>query len=77
MTIPRGQDLTPGSYYRITEIDPSQPTLQVGDVVFCADASPGCIAPISLDGWWFADYQGDGNGYGTLVTGVELGEAPS
>ena len=75
--IPKGQNLTPGSYYRITEIDLSQSTLQVGGIVLCADASPGCIAPISLDGCWFADYRGPGEGYETLVTGVELVEAPS
>ena len=78
--IPRGQDLIEGRYYRITEIDPTDPspTMKVGDVVLCADWRAGCIDPEWQEdtGCRFADAQGD-DGYGTLVNGVELVEAPS
>lgn len=88
MSVASGTDLTPGRWYRITEIDPHdpEPSLKVGDVVLCAEGKPRCIDPENHedDGMgtqWFADYEadvGDDSGaYRTLVNGVEEVEAPS
>lgn len=81
--VPKGQNLTPGSYYRITEIDPSDPdpSLKVGDVVLCAGERAGCISPTNhesdgMNTQWFADYDGE-EAYRTLVNGVEFVEKPA
>jgi len=82
--VPKGQHLTPGCYYRITELDPSDfaPSLHVGDVVLCAAERAGCIDPVNheADGMgtqWFADLSSDEEvGFQTLVNGVELVEKP-
>jgi hypothetical protein len=71
-------DLTPGRWYRIVAIsatDPN-PTLKVGDVVECKADSPKCIDPEEMLGddyatEWFADYIGDDEGFGTIVSKVE------
>jgi hypothetical protein len=82
--VPKGQDLTPGRWYRITELDPADfaPSLHVGDVVLCAAERAGCIDPVNRqsDGMgtqWFADLSSDEDvGFQTLVNGVELVEGP-
>jgi len=78
-----GTTLTPGHWYRITEIgaDPD-PSLQVGDVVMCADEEPRCVwsQPVGSDGMgaeWFADYDASSGTYRTLVNGLEEAPAPN
>lgn len=73
----RGMNLKPGRRYRITAIskgDPA-PTKCVGDVLLCNDdARANELDPIwrpDFGGHWFADYLGDDEGFGTLVTGLE------
>jgi len=67
-----GTRLKPGAFYRITSTgaDPS-PSLQVGDVVHCEEEARRAIHPDPVDDLWFADYQGDGEGFGTIVVGLE------
>lgn len=71
--IERGTKLTPGKLYRITEICPldETPTMHVGDVIACEPERKRCVTPEPEDNWWFVDYLGPGNGYGTLVIGIE------
>lgn len=79
-----GTDLTPGKWYRITQLDPTDdsPTMSVGDVARCS-ANPVAreLDPEFNDdtGSWFADLQDDNApGFGTLVTGlVEVPEPAS
>ncbi len=80
----RGSVLKPGRWYRITQIDPSdpEPSLKVGDVIRCS-GDPG-VRELSHEwypdfgGCWFADLDGPTcEGFGTLITGLEEVEAPS
>jgi hypothetical protein len=71
--IARGTKLKPGCFYRIVEISPADPdpTLRVGDVVHCEPQKRRALDPDPDGVLWFADYQGPGEGYGTLITGLE------
>ncbi len=72
-------DLIVGRFYMIEAIsqtDPN-PTLKVGDIVECAEDRPGCIDPenVSMSDddeavEWFADYIGEDDGFGTIVSKV-------
>ena len=72
-----GTKLKIGASYRITAISPGDPspTKKVGDVLICsADAQTNELDPLWREwfgGHWFADYLGDDEGFGTLVTGLE------
>ena len=73
-----GENLREGAWYRIVELDPSDPnpSLKVGDVLECKAQTAGCIDPENKldDGMgaeWFADYD-NVEAYRTLVTKVEL-----
>jgi len=74
--IRRGATLTPGKWYRITEIDPKdpEPSLAVGDVVRCSvDPGPRELSHEwypDFGGSWFADLQEGEAGFGTLITGL-------
>jgi hypothetical protein len=73
-----GLALTVGSWYRITQIDKTDPnpSLKVGDVIECQLEKPGCIDPENRLGEgmgveWYADFDGE-EAYRTLVTGVQF-----
>lgn len=82
-----GENLRVGDWYRIVELDPSDPnpSLKEGHVLECKAETAGCIDPENHleDGMgteWFADYGpvpdvepgDDGMAYRTLVTKVEF-----
>lgn len=82
-----GQNLREGSWYRIVEIDPTDPSpsLKVGDVLLCKALTPGCIDPENhvedgMGAEWFADYhfdpEEDDGAYRTLLTKVEFVRGP-
>jgi hypothetical protein len=69
--------LKEGYWYRVTvSQEDNCPSLVTGAVVLCASHMPGCIQPEPDDDVYFADYEGDGNGFGTLVSAVEEVPAP-
>lgn len=78
MSEPITGDLVVGRWYRIVAIsatDPN-PTLKVDDIVECKPDSPKCIDPEEMTGdhlepEWFADYVGEDEGFGTIVSKVE------
>jgi hypothetical protein len=87
--IKNGENLVVGCLYRITQIDPHDPSpsLRVGALVRCAPEQAGCIDPENheSDGMgtqWFADFgdlevEDDGPAYRTLVTGLEFVRGPA
>jgi hypothetical protein len=72
-SIQHGTKLRPGAMYRITEVSSGDlsPTMHAGDVVHCEPRKRRALDPEPDGMLWFADYQGDGEGYGTLVSGLE------
>lgn len=74
-TVRRGDTLKPGRYYRITEIDPTdpEPSCKVGDVLKCTvDPGAGELAAdwfADFGGSWFGDFLEQGS-FGTLIIGL-------
>lgn len=76
--VANGSRLKPGAFYRIlsTGADPA-PSMLVGDVVHCEEEERRAVHPEPVDDLWFADYLGEGEGFGTIVTGLEEVEVGS